>query len=350
MSKQLIRLFLVTIPLLWGSCAPIHEDLDRCEIYLEFVYDYNLEYTDSFIANVETVDVFVFDNEGKFLFTKHADCATELIDGKRMSLAGELKFGIYRVLTVGGLSESFSFADRAGEDFVPNVTTIEEATLRLKRKSNIHDGEFEPLWFGEEVVVKYLPEQIEDKVYDVDLIKDTNVFNFVLYRQDAPNGEIPTYDGRPNGMVPPYTFEIVTPEGAVYGHNNEPITTESLRYTAYKLSPGVTENSYAVGSVNTVRLMDAYVKGQDSGYRLVVRNRRTLKEAWNIDLMELLTEMNWGYDQYRFADMQEFLDRKSVWDIIIRHQGGGPDEEHDAFIGLAIQIGPWIKWYTDMPL
>ena len=67
----------------------IREDLPRCEIWLEFTFDYNMEYTDAFNPQVRSVDIFVFDSDDKLLFSKRAE-ASALIGGNRMPLADNL--------------------------------------------------------------------------------------------------------------------------------------------------------------------------------------------------------------------------------------------------------------------
>lgn len=44
------------------------EDTDNCGVYLEFIYNYNMEYVDSFDPWVNTVDIFVFDADERFLY------------------------------------------------------------------------------------------------------------------------------------------------------------------------------------------------------------------------------------------------------------------------------------------
>ena len=88
-----------------ASCDSIREDLPRCELWLEFVFDYNMEYADAFNPQVKSVDVLVFDSDDKLLFTKSAKVAA-LVGGNRMSLTDELDFGSYKVLTVGSLTDS----------------------------------------------------------------------------------------------------------------------------------------------------------------------------------------------------------------------------------------------------
>lgn len=331
--------------LLLGSCDTIHDSLDDCGIYLRFVYDYNMEYTCSFKTHVGTVDVYVFDSNGKFLFSRHADCPSQLIGGNRMYLNQELKPGEYKILTVGGLCDKFCFSDASGSDCTPGVSTIEEMRLALTRQSAEVTHEFPALWYGETIVVSYPGLSRE---YTVSLIKNTNQFNLALYRQDDPET-----NGTRASLSPLYTFEIITPEGAVYGHDNLPLLDETVKYTPYLLKAGETSNSYSVGQINTVRLLEPKTpRDNDSGYRLVVRNRETLKDVWNIDLLEILRELKSTVSAPDGSPlgMQEYLDRKSVWDIAILHRGGGPGDQHDMFTAVAIKIGPWIKWFHDMPM
>ena len=110
--------FIVTSLLFIASCDSIREDLPRCELWLEFTFDYNMEYADAFNPQVKSVDVFVFDSDDKLVLSKRAE-STELIGGNRMSLTDELDFGSYKVLTVGSLSDRFRLSDNAGNKLVP---------------------------------------------------------------------------------------------------------------------------------------------------------------------------------------------------------------------------------------
>ena len=52
------------------SCTSIDETLPECQLYVSFRYDYNMEFTDAFAAQVNRVDVFVFDKDGTFIMKK----------------------------------------------------------------------------------------------------------------------------------------------------------------------------------------------------------------------------------------------------------------------------------------
>lgn len=81
--------FLVVVSMFFmASCDSIYEDLPRCELWLEFTFDHNMEYADAFDPQVNSVDVFVFGDDDKLLLTKRAE-PTALVGGNRMSLADE---------------------------------------------------------------------------------------------------------------------------------------------------------------------------------------------------------------------------------------------------------------------
>ena len=146
-------LFLIVASMLcMASCESIREDLPRCELWLEFVFDYNMEYADAFNPQVKSVDVLVFDSDDKLLFTKSAKVAA-LVGGNRMSLTDELDFGSYKVLTVGSLSDRFRLSDNAGNKLVPGTTTLQQVIVSLKRETDVVNFEFQHLYFGEVVEV-----------------------------------------------------------------------------------------------------------------------------------------------------------------------------------------------------
>ena len=330
MFRHLIKLLLIAaIPAFVPSC--IRDSLDDCGIYLEFIYDHNMEYADSFDPHVNVVDVFVFDSDGKYLFTKQS-AREDLVGGKRMLLNGDMPFGTYKILTVGGLCDKFLVSDANDGECCVGETTLEEVKLALVRGSDEVSHEFPHLWFGETVVVTYQPER---SVWPVHMVKNTNNFNLILTRIDSGTGS------RAPEPAVPYTFEIITPEGAVYGFDNSPLRKETLTFKPYSLTTGTEAGSISTGYINTVRLF----KGDEYPYRLIVRNANTFKVLWDHNLMELLENTKpEARPDGTTLPIQEYLDRQSDWTIVILHKGGGTDEIHDAFVALKVIVNDWIVW------
>ena len=321
------KLFLVVASMLCiASCDTIREDLPRCELWLEFTFDYNMEYADAFNPQVKSVDVFVFGSDDKLLFSKRAE-ATALIGGNRMSLTNELDFGNYKVLTVGSLSDNFQALDNAGRELVPGTTTLQQLTVAWKRASDVVDFEFQHLYFSEVVKVDHLPSNTDHKVYPVNLIRNTNRFNIALMKYG---------EGQKNGTQ--YTFEIQAPESATYSWENEPTHQGPVHYVPHYTGQGETSDVFVSARLNTMRLFNR--DGWD--YQFIIKNADTGAKIWSYDLMKLLsiarpTSRHDGTE----LPFQEYLDRQSEWNLIftVTEKPGGGE-----FIQIGLVVGTWIYW------
>lgn len=321
------KLFLVVASMLCiASCDTIREDLPRCELWLEFTFDYNMEYADAFNPQVKSVDVFVFGSDDKLLFSKRAE-ATALIGGNRMSLTNELDFGNYKVLTVGSLSDNFQALDNAGRELVPGTTTLQQLTVALKRASDVVDFEFQHLYFSEVVKVDHLPSNTDHKAYPVNLIRNTNRFNIALMKYG---------EGQKNGTQ--YTFEIQAPESATYSWENEPTHQGPVHYVPHYTGQGETSDVFVSARLNTMRLFNR--DGWD--YQFIIKNADTGAKIWSYDLMKLLsiarpTSRHDGTE----LPFQEYLDRQSEWNLIftVTEKPGGGE-----FIQIGLVVGTWIYW------
>ena len=323
-SRNIIKLLLIAIlPLFIWSC--LKEDTDDCGVYLEFIYDYNMEYSNTFEKNVDVVDVFVFDADGKYLFANHSP-REQLMRGKRMSLFRDMAFGSYKILTVGGLSDKFSISAADGNNFVVGATTIEDVRIALERQSEIVPHEFPPIWVAEPLTITY-----DDPlaIYKVNLIKDTNRFNLKLIKRDEET---------PSPSENAFSFEIETPEGAVYGYDNSPLSKEKVTYKAYSLTPGTGSENMSTGLINTVRLF----YGSDYKYKLSIRHVDSGKIVWYYDLMKLLEETKKANPEIASLPMQEYLDRQSEWNLEVLYKGDASDPE--SFIAVGVIVNNWIVW------
>lgn len=320
-------LFLIVASMLcMASCESIREDLPRCELWLEFVFDYNMEYADAFNPQVKSVDVLVFDSDDKLLFTKSAKVAA-LVGGNRMSLTDELDFGSYKVLTVGSLSDRFRLSDNAGNKLVPGTTTLQQVIVSLKRETDVVNFEFQHLYFGEVVEVDHLPSNTNHKIYPVNLIRDTNRFNLALmgYEENKVDGT-------------QYTFEIQAPESATYSWENEPTHQGPVHYVPHYTGQGETSDVFVSARLNTMRLFNR--DGWD--YQFIIKNADTGTKIWSYDLMKLLsiarpTSRHDGTE----LPFQEYLDRQSEWNLIftVTEKSGGGE-----FIQIGLVVGTWIYW------
>jgi hypothetical protein len=338
--KSKIRIVFAAIAILAASsCERIKDDND-CGLWLEFVFDLNMEYADSFDSQVNTVDVWVFDQDSTFVQTRRADI-NELTGRKRMLLEEGLTFGKYLVLTVGNLDTPFSFSAE-GVALIPGETSIEDVELALDTANSAQ--EFEHLFFVERPVeVEYTA---KPEVYKVPLIRQTNRFHILLHTMvESPSAATP--EGR---ISPDHTVEIVAPESGAYNHLNDPTVPTDLIYRPHTLFSkyeytdiGVLQETAA--ELNTMRLLE----NQRHGYRIAVRNIATGEEVWGKSLLPLLAATH--ADQNRHdgtaLPLAEYLDRQGDWTIVIDYRTVSGE---DAFVAIQISINGWIYRENDVEI
>lgn len=326
--RKFIKLATATIiAVSFFSC--IDEENENCGMCLEFVYDWNMDFSDSFKTDVEVVDLYLFDANNKFIRRMHIK-REELKNGNRLIFGEDLSLGTYKLLTVGGLSDEFHLTDGYGNDLLPHTTTLNEVRIKLRRYSEDVSREFPHLWVGKEPAdIIHTGSRTPQRIY---LLKYTNRFNLSLRRADG---------GSDTGTNNPYTLEIATPEGAVYGHDNSPLRKEKLTYKPHYIEGGNTPDELLKAKISTVRLFHE----EDYHYRLIVRNSLNGKILWDYDLMALLEKTNPGWrPDGEPLSLQEYLDRQSEWDIAILY-GGDIVDEYDSFVAVGVNINGWIIWF-----
>lgn len=317
------QIFLSAAIALSTTTSCIRDDYSGCGVWLEFVFDLNMEYADSFYPQVGEVDVYVFDGSGKYLFKKHAESSA--LHGRNRMFLGGLPFGNYRILTVGGgLGGDFRFAAADGTGMVPGVTTVEQVRLWLAHEGTV-GHELPGLWFG----TVDIPYRANLSVWRVPLVRETNRFDITVQQPVA---------------APPCTVEIIAPEAGAYDHRNYPLTNESVVYKPYYLSSetGMSQQGDDVrltaAKINTMRLLESV----ENGYRLVVRNAETGDEIWAHDLIALLAETKpANRPDGTPLPLQEYLDREGEWEITIILGGR---KQGDGFTALRVIVNGWIVW------
>ena len=266
------------------SCTSIDETLPECQLYVRFRYDYNMEFSDAFAAQVNRVDVFVFDKEGTFIMKKSEQGETLGSGSYRMPLP--LPVGEYRIAAWAGVSDDFEMPE-----LVAGKSTLEDLMVRMKRKESlVHNKALNPLWYGEVKTVDFTGRQEQTEM--VSLIKDTNKFRFIL-QKSGPGEELDMSD---------CLFEIHADNGDV----------------------GI------VAEMNTMRLLE------HKKVYLTLTRMSDSKELMKVDLIPylLLTKME-GHN----IPAQEYLDRQSEYAIVFFY-----NPELLNFLSTKIVINGWTIW------
>ena len=329
MFEKTKSLFLIVTSILFMvSCDSIREDLPRCEFWIEFGFDYNMEYTDAFNPQVKSVDVFVFGNDDKLILTKRAE-STALVGGNRMSLADDLGLGNYKILAVGSLSDSHQVLNRVGQPPAAGNTTPQEMVVALQRESDMVDFEFPHLYFAPMVQVDY--SGTSDKICRVNLMRYTNRFNIALMHYEESEG---------SGTR--YSFEIEAPDNATYSWmQDEPTGEGPITYKPHHTSWTRTTEVKATSQLNTMRLLNK------AGYKVVVKNEDSGTKVWDYDLINLLgIARPTSRPDDTELPFQEYLDRQSEWNLVfvVTEKPGGAE----GFLQIGLVVGPWVYWLHDI--
>jgi hypothetical protein len=311
------------------SCEPIRDSRDDCGVWLEFVFDHNMEFGDSFGEAMRTVDVLVFDADGKFYESRRA--AVDQLDGGKRMLLGDasMPVGNYSVLAVAGLTEQFSLSATDGGAFAPGETTVEEVMLALRHTGGESSDEFPHLWFSKDGQVE-IDYRADLSVWRVPLVRETNRCSVAFVR--AVPGPTPP-QGRAATETPLHTFEIVAPESGDYDYRNNPCNATPLTYRPWSLasdletheSGDIAETRSTQGLLNTMRLM------ADGEYLLHVRDNTTA-EGEIIATYDLIALMALNKPANRPdgtpLPLQEYLDRQGDWNLAILY-GQTPEEAEE---------------------
>ena len=307
--RHIAMWFVLIGSLIMTSCDSFNEDLPECRLFVKFKYDYNMEFADAFHSQVDKVELYVFDKDGKFLF-KQAEEGSALGTGSYL-ISVMLPVGEYQFMAWAGAHDSYDIAS-----LQTGVSSIEDLKLQLKREETlIIDKELEPLWYGE--INKVYFTGTTDQTEVINLIKDTNKVRFVFQGSNEDSWGVD---------VNAYTYEIIESNGFL-AHDNSLLEDDNLSYRPYHIE----QKNLAAGIIelNTMRFLN------NRAARFVVTEKATGKKVFNINLTDFLvmTKIE-GYNM----SAQEYLDRESEYKIVFFFA------DNDPWLALRININGW-TWY-----
>ena len=307
--RHIAMWFVLIGSLIMTSCDSFNEDLLECRLFVKFKYDYNMEFADAFHSQVDKVELYVFDKDGKFLF-KQAEEGSTLGTGSYL-MEVKLPVGQYQFMAWAGAHDSYDITSlQAG------ISSIADLKLQLKREETlIIDKELEPLWYGEINNVDFTGTTDQTEV--INLIKDTNKVRFVFQGSNEDSWGVD---------VNAYTYEIIESNGYL-AHDNSLLGDDNLSFRPYHIE----QKNLAAGIVelNTMRFL------ANRNARFVVTEKATGKKVFNINLTDFLvmTKIE-GHNM----SAQEYLDRESEYKIVFFFA------DNDPWLVLQININGW-TWY-----
>lgn len=301
--------FLIIFLLPLAACSDwVNDDLGSCvtRYRVGFSYDYNMKYAEAFPAEVRSINVWVFDDEGHLAFRGEAQGYTLAVDDFYIDL--DLEPGRYSFLAWGGLGdgEAFSVAN-AGN---PAAMSDLGCSLNLKEDDaeKYSDHEMHGLYHGivENVTLERRQNQHTLQTVTVPMMKDTKRIAVMLQH----------IDGSPIGRD---DFSLsITADNALLDWDNSVMASPVFTYRPWAVSYGTTSGdtetkattsvSTLLAELSTSRLMAA------AGHRLKVVRHTDGKTIIDIPLVKYLLLVKGNY--HRNLPDQEYLDRQDDYSMM----------------------------------
>lgn len=324
-SSTLAAITLIAAP----SCNPIYDDMPECTsgAKLRFIYDYNMEYANAFMHNVECLTVYFYDADGKYVTTRTVNGAPLADENYRMTI--DLPAGHYRAVAYGGIGcdkASFSHPGSAptqGSHYSALSLLINPVHLDANPQAPMHALFWGAIEFSiSETLGQYTEATVE-------MIKDTNNVRIVMQH----------ISGKP---VDPYAFNwVITDDNTLMGHDNKVISNGTITYHPWAIGTAVggfmdngapITNAFAELSIarliTTNTPMLHVTRAKDGG--------TTLKIPLIKYLMLLRSEL------YAQMTPQEFLDRESRWSLLFLLN------DNDVWQKTEIKVNDWTVRINDI--
>lgn len=221
-----------------SSC--IKEDMDDCppaisKVALQFDYTYNVKQADAFAAEVKNINVYAFDENGKF-FDSYIESREKFETGHTMEITG-LKDGKYTFVCLARDRQVMSRAEDDEMEFsfaslTPGVSTIDDLTERMGKDDGEeikNDKEFAALYTAKtQVDFQRLNQKGNEGTVvtsTLSLMKCTKTYRIVLlpYENDQADFKPENFDVRIEGS------------SAWLDHKGEKVKNERITYLPYNM-------------------------------------------------------------------------------------------------------------------
>lgn len=221
-----------------SSC--IKEDMDDCppaisKVALQFDYTYNVKQADAFAAEVKNINVYAFDENGKF-FDSYIESREKFETRHTMEITG-LKDGKYTFVCLARDRQVMSRAEDDEMEFsfaslTPGVSTIDDLTERMGKDNGEeikNDKEFAALYTAKtQVDFQRLNQKGNEGTVvtsTLSLMKCTKTYRIVLlpYENDQADFKPENFDVRIEGSA------------AWLDHKGEKVKNEKITYLPYNM-------------------------------------------------------------------------------------------------------------------
>ena len=286
----------------------IFEGEGDCGIYyrIRFKYDYNIKFADAFANEVNSVALYVFDQNDRLL-EQYITSDKEALSSGNFEIELELEPQRYTLLAWAGLDNEESF--RLLADAEIGVTTLQQMQVKMQVDYNeageaVVTDDLKPLFHGtKEIVVGEKPGTYTETL---SLMKNTNVVRVLLH--ELSGTEI---------SADKFIFEIKADNG-FYNWDNAIIRDQMITYSPWHVSTGSADVEQSRAATTISVALAEHTIGRMSASSspvLTVKSRETGELVLNIPIAKyaLLIKGNYRKDM---SD-QEYLDRQDEYSMTL---------------------------------
>jgi hypothetical protein len=282
----------------------VFEGQGDCGVYISFKYDYNIKFANAFANEVNSIALYVFD-QNDVLVEHTTTTDKEALSKDKFEIPLQLAPGKYTLLAWGGLMNEESFDLLA--DAKVGETTLQEVQVKMHRKYNdngeaIVDEDLLPLYHGS----MSIDVNDEDGTYrhTMSLMKNTNNIRILLHEMSGQQMD-----------ADQYIFEIKD-ENGLYDWDNTLLEDEEITYSAWHQETGSADvdESRAITSIS-VALAELTVGRMSANNSpiLYIKNSQTGEEVVRIPLAEYALLIKGKYREQ--MSNQEYLDRQDEYSL-----------------------------------
>lgn len=297
--------------------------------YVDFVYDMNMQYTDGFSSNVNSVDLYVFNTSGTFVTKYHEEGAPLTQKGYKMELT-DLPAGTYQMVAwCGGNGFTNFFTIPA------TISRRTDVTAELDTENGVSAVNLPALFHGALDSATYT-EEPGDQIYTIYLTKDTNNINITLqHRQGLEFAK------------DRFKVTMADNNGYMLADNSVPAGNDDIEYRPYRTAIGTTTSSKGsraegstMGNFLLVELATSRLVADHTSIITVVDTENNDKVIFSIPLIKWALQLR--SSNHKSMGEQEYLDREDEFNMMLWLDSYDPETgESTGWFGAEVDINDW---------
>lgn len=321
-----------------GLSSCVHDDQDDCGLNIRFRYTYNVKEADAFGYEVKSLNLYVFDADGKFI-KRYTDAADKFQTGHTMNIR-DLHAGKYTFVC---MARSEKEVDEDDQEFkiarLAKGAEIDDLHVKLDCDDGINSKDFADLYIGK-TSIDYSG---NPQSATIDLMKCSNSYRIILLptSQQAnfstDNFDIRIVDAnnyldhKGDLMVSPRS-ETPAEEVAHIPHNMARAVNGSAATTrdGEEILEEENKDVALVYDLSSARLF------RDDDTRLVITDKRSGRVAFDHSLPWLLS-LYGGEQRHKTWSDQEYLDRQDHYTLTFY-----VDDTRDYNFTARLKVNGWV--------